>query len=155
MFRACKHGPSRYHCQVEAPPQASIWHGGCSRRAFACHNMEDAYPSWGKLLPGLLADDVPAHLWLHEKTGRDINLWQYWEEHPALQEQFSRAMTSWDNMVLSQIVTSKSLFPFRRCRLHVKSRPQRIALALHDVNCRPLRTVCGPRPAVMTRLLKG
>ena len=68
-------------------------------RAFACTSMEDCYPAWGNLLPGLLKDDVPAHLWLREKTGRDLNLWQYWAENPALEEQFSTAMTEMDLLV--------------------------------------------------------
>ena len=68
-------------------------------RALACHHMEDCYGPWSKLLPGLLTDKVPAHLWLREVTGKDMDVWQYLAENPAREEQFSRAMTSVDNLV--------------------------------------------------------
>ena len=69
------------------------------RRALACHHMEDSYGPWSKLLPGLLTDKVPAHLWLRDVTGRDMDVWQYLGENPAQEQQFSRAMTSVDNLV--------------------------------------------------------
>ena len=61
--------------------------------------MEDCYGPWGNLLPGLLESKVPAHMWLRAVTGKDQDMWQYWAENPALEEQFSQAMTNWDNMV--------------------------------------------------------
>jgi hypothetical protein len=120
--------------------------------------MEDAYPSWGKLLPGLLADDVPAHLWLREKTGRDLNLWQYWEENPALEEQLSKAMTSWDNMVHS-FTDTDVLSPFRGCRLYCLGSLDNMlrcgSAVRHHLHCRSVCTVCGACPAEMTRIRKA
>ena len=71
------------------------------RRAFTCHNMEDCFGPWGNLVPGLLEGKVPAHMWLRAVTGKDQDMWQSWAENPALEEQFSQAMTNWDNMVRS------------------------------------------------------
>ena len=68
-------------------------------RALACHHMEDSYGPWSRLLPGLLTDRVPAHLWLRDVTGRDMDVWQYLGENPAQEQQFSRAMTCVDNLV--------------------------------------------------------
>ena len=70
--------------------------------------MEDCYPWWGNLLPGLLKNDVPAHLWLREKTGHDLNFWQWFEENPAQEENFSKAMTNWDTMVRSGLKANRS-----------------------------------------------
>jgi len=69
------------------------------RRALACHLMEDCYGPWGKLLPGLVTDKVPVHMWLRDLTGKDMDIWQYFAEDYAREEQFSQAMTSIDNLV--------------------------------------------------------
>ena len=49
--------------------------------------MEDCYGPWGKLLSGLVTDKVPAHMWLRDVTGKDADIWQYFAEDPAREQQ--------------------------------------------------------------------